>query len=246
MIAMFDSVDLAQIPANAPACAGYVGGRFPTYAELVRRFPKSRHLSIAVNAEENAECLDIENGDAVPEQAPAWTRRQIARGVKRPAVYGSVSAMPAILGALGRAGITRQQVRVWTAHYTFTPHLCGLSCGLSQTTADATQWTDKAFGRNLDESVCRDSFFSIPVPDPYARFPNIPLVLGHVVHERDAVKAYDALMRRPHTPAARAALLDELVYLRKRVWALAHRTTPPRWSDDSLGWRWQQLHERTK
>jgi hypothetical protein len=63
-IQMFDSVDVATVPNNPQAVAGYVGGHWPTYNSLVQKFPKSHHLSIAVNSGEDAECLDIENGDA--------------------------------------------------------------------------------------------------------------------------------------------------------------------------------------
>lgn len=159
---MYDSVDLSQIPADAPAVAGYVGGSWPTYRELKKRFPHARRLSIAVNASEDADCLDIESGDATPDETPAWVRRQQARGVRRPVVYASASVMPSVLAALKAAGIKRKEVRVWTAHYTFAPHLCGPhSCRyLTDTVADATQFTDVAHGRNLDESLLDRGFFA--------------------------------------------------------------------------------------
>ncbi|MBS1862998.1 MAG: hypothetical protein JSS68_14955 [Actinobacteria bacterium] len=159
---MYDSVDLSQIPSDAPAAAGYVGGSWPTFKELKKKFPRARRLSIAVNASEDADALDIESGDATPDQAPDWVRRQQKRGVKRPVVYASASVMPSVLAALKAAGIKREEVRVWTAHYTFTPHLCGPhSCGfLTDTVADATQFTDTAHGRNLDESLLDKGFFS--------------------------------------------------------------------------------------
>lgn len=158
---MFDSITLDQIPASAPAVAGYVGGNWPTYNELASRFPGARRLSIAVSSREDAECLDVEPGDATPAVAAGWVKRQLARGVKKPVVYSSVSGMDALLAELARAGISRNQIRVWTAHYSFTPHLCGPhSCGqLHSTTADATQWTDSALGRNLDESVTTLAFW---------------------------------------------------------------------------------------
>ncbi len=151
--AMFDSVDLAQFPPNPPAVAGYVGGYWPTYAALVRKFPKARHLSIAVNAGEDAECLDVETGDATPAQAPAWVRRQLSRGVKRPVVYANLSTMPAVVAALTGAGIARASVRLWVAQYA-QPAVAHIPAG-----CDACQWTDRAFGRNLDQSLLHPSFF---------------------------------------------------------------------------------------
>lgn len=159
-ITLYDSVTLDAVPADAEAVAGYTSGRWPTFPELSKRFPKARHLSIAVSAEHDADCLDIENGDASPAQAPAWIRRQKARGIKKPVVYSSVSEMPHVLSVLKASGIKRSQVRVWTAHYTFKAHRCNKNCGYGFTTlADATQYSDKALGRNLDVSLVSDAFF---------------------------------------------------------------------------------------
>lgn len=157
---MYDSIDISQIPADAKAVAGYVGGKWPTFWKLAQRWPKANRVSVAVFASEDAECLDVELGDATVSQAPAWVRRQQKRGIIRPIVYTSADNAPALLKALAAAGIRRSEIRLWTAHYTNRVHLCGASCcsGL-WTTADATQWWDRAYGRNLDVSICSPSFF---------------------------------------------------------------------------------------
>jgi hypothetical protein len=158
---MYDSITLEAIPGDAPAVAGYVGGHWPTYLQLRKRFPHARRLSIAVSAHEDAECLDVEPGDAVPEQAAAWVRRQLGRGVKRPVVYTSVSQLQALVDLLEREGVYRHQVRLWSAHYTMHPHICGPDCGFGlREHADATQYTDKALGRSLDESLVMAGFWS--------------------------------------------------------------------------------------
>ena len=160
-ITMYDSITVSEIPANPEAVAGYVGGKWPNYNELLKRFPKAHHLSIAVNSSEQAQCLDVEPGDATAAEVGAWVRRQQTRGVKRPCIYASLSTMPAILTSLARAGIPRSSVRLWSAHYTYKAHICTVACGNGfKGTADATQWSDKALGRNLDESLCSSSFFS--------------------------------------------------------------------------------------
>lgn len=161
MPTMYDSVTLTEIPANAEAVAGYVNGRWPTYTQLAAKWPHAHRVSIAVNAEADADCLDIENGDATPAQAPAWVRRQIMRGVKKPVVYANLSTMPAVLSVLKASGIGRSQVRVWTAHYTHVPHRCTSACGKQYgltTTADATQYTNVALNRNLDASLVTQAF----------------------------------------------------------------------------------------
>ncbi len=164
MITMFDSTTVEQIPGDAPAVAGYVGGFWPDYGEDVKRWPHAKHLSIAINKGEDAECLDIEKGDATAADAPAWFHRQRDRGVDRPVFYASLSNMPVVEDELRRAGVSRAEYRVWDAHYTYEPHVSPGS--------DATQWTDKAMGRNLDQSLCRDTFFEVPsvphVAEPHA------------------------------------------------------------------------------
>lgn len=159
-ITMYDSVDVKQIPANAAAVAGYVGGRWPTYAALVKDFPRAHKLSIAVSASEDADCLDIEKGDATIPQAPAWVRRQHKRGIKRPVVYTSVSQAPPLLAALTTHGIKRDEVRLWTAHYTLKPHRCSSACGYGTLQADATQYANRALDKNLDASLCSSDFFA--------------------------------------------------------------------------------------
>ena len=82
---MFDSIDLSQIPATAPAVAGYVDGRWPTFARLPGMFPHAHLLSVAVTAAGDADCLDIETGDATPADAAGWYARQKAQGGRAPA-----------------------------------------------------------------------------------------------------------------------------------------------------------------
>ncbi len=101
---MYDTTDPGtHLPVQHPqAVAGYVNGSWPSYNGLVKRYPGAKHLSIAVNTSADARCLDVETGDATPDQAPAWVRRQHARGVARPILYANTSTMPAVIAALER------------------------------------------------------------------------------------------------------------------------------------------------
>lgn len=157
-VTMYDSVDLTQIPAKAAAVAGYVGGHWPTYKELAAKWPNAKRVSIAVNALEDAEVLDVEKGDATVAQIDPWFRRQKGRGLARPAIYASVSNAQAVVDALAKAGFARTAYRLWTAHYTGTAHRCGKACGFAGE-ADATQYDDHALGRDLDVSLCLGTFF---------------------------------------------------------------------------------------
>jgi hypothetical protein len=100
-LTMYDSVNVGTLPHGADAYAGYVQGAFPTFAALKRLFAASgaHLLSIAVFASGNADCLDIEPGDATIAQAPRWVKRQLARGAHRPCLYTSVSNMDALVDA---------------------------------------------------------------------------------------------------------------------------------------------------
>lgn len=162
-ITMYDTITPSAIPANAKAVAGYVGGSWPTFDTLVKDFPDAHKLSIAVAASEEAECLDVESGDARPDQAPAWVKSAIARGVKKPVVYTSAAYLQDLVFRLSKSGLEHgRDYRIWSAHYTFKRHRCGPKCGFGiKVTADATQYNDKALGRNLDASVCSKSFFDV-------------------------------------------------------------------------------------
>jgi len=159
-VIMYDAVSLENIPLDAPAVAGYVNGHWPTFSDLAQRFPGAQLLSITVTAEGNANCLDVENGDATAAQVPGWVQRQPGLGTPRPCLYASASAMGGVLAALQGAGISLSTCRFWSAHYTGTAHICGPdSCGAVDRLMDGTQWTDSALGRNLDQSLVDDGFF---------------------------------------------------------------------------------------
>jgi hypothetical protein len=162
---MFDTALNNQFPAGAAAYAAYVDGSVgdqPNYAYIVRTFPHAQHLSIALFASDNADCLDVEPGAAVPSDIPGWYQRQVARGIQRPVIYASASAMnDEILPVLSQARIARAKTRLWSAHYGLGEHICGPhSCGLLSIDADGTQWTSSAMGLVLDQSQLLDTFFA--------------------------------------------------------------------------------------
>jgi len=163
---MYDAITVSALPGGADAYAGYVQGKWPTFAALKQRFGggHAHLLSIAVFASGNADCLDIEHGDATNAQAPAWVKRQLA-GAGRPCLYTSASNMDALVTELNSAGISRAEIRLWSAHYGQGKHICGPgTCGLTRHSCDGTQWTDSALGRSLDESVLLSNFFSLSTP----------------------------------------------------------------------------------
>lgn len=165
MFTMYDSVDLSQVP-NAPhAVAAYINGKDANYEEAKRRFPHARILRISVEGIVPADMYDVEKGDYNPEQVPDLYRCAKEHGIWRPGFYGQLSGvMPAIKNNLNKiAGLVREDVRLMVAYYNGTPDL--------PHGYDAHQFTDRALGRNLDESICADTFFQPIHPTPPAPHP---------------------------------------------------------------------------
>lgn len=150
LITMYDSVTVSTIPWGARAVAGYVGGRWPTYHELVKRYPHSHIISIAIDAEEHASCLDVETGDASPDDCARWFHF-VQGAIRVPKFYANRSTMPAVIANLRAHGIKREQYRLWIADPTDRPHI--------PPGYDACQYGWNALGRNLDVSLCHPSFF---------------------------------------------------------------------------------------
>jgi hypothetical protein len=166
---MYDTIQNDQFPPGAAAYAAYVDGSLgnqPNFAFIVSSFPKAQHLSVALFAANNADALDIEPGASTPAEFPAWYDTQRKRGIQRPCAYASASTMNTeILPVLSGAGIARDTVRLWTAHYEVGQHICGPdSCGALSINADGTQWTPNAVvdgaTLTLDESLLLENFFT--------------------------------------------------------------------------------------
>jgi hypothetical protein len=201
-ITMYDTAFNDQFPAGAAAYAGYVDGDIgnqPNYAYIVSTFPKAQHLSVTLSSGNDADVLDVESGAAVPSDVSGWHAKQVARGIKRPVIYASASAMnDDILPVLSQASIARAGVRLWTAHYGVGEHVCGPgSCGSLSVDADGTQWTSSANGLVLDESLLVGDFFATTSTAPtatetqlqsgqlnnsYGSFTVIPVPLGTARH----------------------------------------------------------------
>lgn len=170
---MYDDVNEHLIPKDAAAVAGYIGGRWPNYPKVVKGWPRAKHLSIAVASSYDADCLDVEPGDAPISLAPAWVKKQLKlrkQGKKyntpRPILYTSASWGEKLIGTCSKAGLVLGQDYLWwSAHYDprIGEHICGpKTCkypGLKHS-AHGTQWTDHALGRSLDESTVLPSFFA--------------------------------------------------------------------------------------
>jgi len=156
-VAMFDSIEVSTVPRDPFALAGYTAGHWPTFIPLRKAFPSAHTVSIAISARYHADCLDVEPGDATPSEVPGWVHSEIKAGWRKPCVYSDWSEWTSqIRPILERARITRSQVWEWDAFYNGAPHI--------DPGFDGTQWTDRAYGRNLDESRVTRAFLSIAHP----------------------------------------------------------------------------------
>lgn len=164
-ILMFDDVTVDLLPSGYDAYAGYVDGIYANISQIKARFPSAHILTIAVRSSDVADALDIEPGDAQNTDGPGWFRRALAAGITKPCLYTSASNVDALVAEMTKGGIPRSAYRLWSAHYGAGAHICGpTTCRACQATADATQYTDKAEGKSLDESECLADFFTLVTP----------------------------------------------------------------------------------
>jgi hypothetical protein len=151
------------------AIGAYANGSYANFDAAKATFPHVHLLAIDVSGEGIGDAGDFESGDMPCAQAGEWVKRRIAAGVARPVVYFAVSNWEAVMGSIAAAGVPRDRVRVWTAHYDGRPHRCSPACGFGVTgEADATQWGSSDYpdtlpreydGRKLDVSLTADDFW---------------------------------------------------------------------------------------
>jgi hypothetical protein len=250
-IEQLDAVGISVIPAGWPYVAGYTDGSWPTINLLLAAFPHSHILTVTVNTSGHADCLDIEPGDATPDEAASWVRadEQVKttggrQAFPRPCIYAPLYLWQDIWANLNANGIPRSSVWEWDAHWDYFAHI--------DQGFDATQWTDSALGHPhlLDESMVStamvDGIFGAPPkpvnPHHYNWLPNTRRTF-HVnqsgdpcmadfgtcqtVHarERNAVEQWDK--RGCSEPARRPVCREmrlHMTLLDARIQYVAHRT----------------------
>jgi hypothetical protein len=85
-----DSITPGNLPAGFDLYAGYDDGRYMNVAQIKAIYPTKLVLAITVFASDaEGDVLDVENGDATPQQAPVWVQRRRLQGHPNPGVYCS-------------------------------------------------------------------------------------------------------------------------------------------------------------
>jgi hypothetical protein len=152
MFTMYDSTTEDQIPKEPHAVAAYINGKYENYDRCKQLFPHARILRLSVTGDVVADGYDMEKGDYQNDEAGKLYKIAKDAGVWRPCFYAQLSGnMPAVKKALNTVIAVRDDVRLWVAYYNRASDL--------PSEYDAHQFTDRALGRNLDESICADTFF---------------------------------------------------------------------------------------
>ena len=116
---MYDAVTVADLPADSTMVAGYADGLYANMPALAARFPNALRVSIAVTASlDDAQVLDVENGNATPAEAPGWVLMRRRSGAD-PSVYCDASTWPAVQEAFTAAGVAPPHY--WIASYDGDP-----------------------------------------------------------------------------------------------------------------------------
>jgi hypothetical protein len=116
---MYDAVTPGNVPASVTLVAGYGDGYYDNVAAFKARFPHATVVEIAVSSKDDlGTVLDVENGDAVPTEAPGWVQRRRAAGVI-PTVYCNSSTWPLVQEAFRAAGVA--EPNYWLASYDGDP-----------------------------------------------------------------------------------------------------------------------------
>jgi peptidoglycan hydrolase-like protein with peptidoglycan-binding domain len=180
-LAMPDSIDVSALPDGYGQYLGYADGDYATEADLRARFPDAELVIYTVTGNTTAHGIklvagiDSEPGNPDAAAAAAWVQRELAAAPgSRPLVYADLASpgysMTEVLAELASLGVPRSRVRLHTAHYTGTAHICGpgtcagrdASGNVITFTADGTQWCDNYPGLNgstIDMSELNDDFF---------------------------------------------------------------------------------------
>jgi hypothetical protein len=159
---MADSVTSADIPPGYPLVAYYVDGLYAWTVADRRRHQASRQVGIAVAWQTaDAQVLDVENGDATPEQAVGWSQTRRAMG-HQPVIYCNQSTLAAVEAAFHAksVGLPAFWIALWDGVASLPP-----------------QWLAKQYanptitGGHYDLSVVSDGYWEGVDPAPPAPAP---------------------------------------------------------------------------
>jgi hypothetical protein len=166
---MRDSTNPADIPLQGlQLVAGYVNGRFMWNSMEWGRFPAEVarvHIDVDGTAYKTAGVLDVETGDATPQEAAVWVmaRKRLGAGATGCTIYCNRSTINPVHASMAAAGLAiGRDYTLWVAT------LDGTEILPTMTGVVAVQARGEAqTGGHYDESIVYDDqWHPSPVPPP--------------------------------------------------------------------------------
>lgn len=161
-VTVYDSVNVAAIPADAEVVLAYVDGSYANETAMRARFPRADIVTVTTTGQSHAMMCDCEQGDLTPADVRTWADNYLYTG-PLPLVYSSAFRRSQLLTAMAsfRAGWWW-----WAADWTGVPHLVP--------DAVATQYADPwTSGGDYDISIMAPAMMlalfgkpAIPAPHP--------------------------------------------------------------------------------
>jgi hypothetical protein len=119
---MYDGINslaagIAKEFPNATKIAGYDNGYYAWTQAEWNLFPHADkiHISVTANAD-TGDVLDVENGDATPDQAYGWISMRKSAGLFRPTIYCSLDTVQAVRNGT-REYVLGKDYDIWVARY---------------------------------------------------------------------------------------------------------------------------------
>lgn len=152
---MDDSVNWLAIPVDEPMVAGYVlPSHFAWPPAAWARFPNSKKIRITPSAAvfgPGIQVIDVETGDATPEQVPGWSTDSRSVG-QEPTAYMAFGKWAAVIRACTSVRVAVPQF--WVADWNGVDDLPSITIDGVTYTAAAHQLADPATsGGDFDRSV---------------------------------------------------------------------------------------------
>ena len=177
LVYMYDSVNAASIPDDAPACAGYIDGPYwASYPGMKARFPHIPVMSITVRGTPGARIIDFEGGTVTIGQTISWVNEELRAG-RRPTVYTTPDNWEEHIAPVLEAEGVISRVDWWQAEWNGHPDL------LPPAVAHQFQG---GITVPYDLSVAESTWLGIDVPPPAPPAPPAPSTKG-----LDEMSAYD-------------------------------------------------------
>ena len=184
---MYDGINslapgIAREFPDATKIAGYDNGRYAWTLADWNLFPHADHIHISVTASANmGDVLDVETGDATPDQTHGWISMRKSAGLFRPTIYCSLDTAQAVRDGT-REYILGKDYDMWVARYD----------GSTQNVYTGASAKQYAALNDYDLSVVYDTKWpyrkapSSTSPPPAAWPANVVLVYGN---QGEAVRA---------------------------------------------------------